>query len=561
MTPTRGEPTLRSALDDRAQTPVAVIGAGPVGLLAALQLARHGVPCEIFERHQAPYPLPRAVHIDDEVMRILQAVGAADTFAARSRPALGMQLVDSRHRVLARFLRDNPLGTHGFPQANMFDQPDLEHILRDLLQKQPTACLHGNTEVLGLTLPPPGSARPVAVRVKDLGTGKVRTVRAAAVLGCDGATSLTRQAIGSRQQTLGKPQHWLVVDVRCPVPLPAWDGVHQVCDPAQAATYMRIGEDRYRWEFRLPDQDIDAAMTDRTRTLQLLTPWTGAIAGNQLDVVRTARYTFRAQVVDHWREDRVFLLGDAAHLTPPFIGQGLGAGLRDAHNLTWKLARVLQGHSAESLLDTYESERRPHAIHLVRTAVLIGGAMTSAHPAARISRRAGLAVGRHTGLLSKAALATLSPALHGGALTRRTTAAPRRGPRPGELSPQPPLHTPDGHPVRLDDLLGDGFALLTCRSLTPSQHRLAQALDARVLTVLPPGTEPTGPESTAYAVDTTNALRTWLRGGTALIRPDRVVLAAQHGNSDSFVDSAQTWAKILAPAGPPVLRSGWTTGS
>ncbi|MEU3512776.1 FAD-dependent monooxygenase [Streptomyces longwoodensis] len=370
-------------------------------------------------------------------------------------------------------------------------------------------------------------------------------MHADAVLGCDGASSLTRRAIGSRHQILGDPQHWFVVDVRCSVPLPAWEGVHQVCDPARPATYMRIGADRYRWEFRLNDQDAKAALTERSRTLQLLAPWTGSIPEHQLEVVRMARYTFRAQVADHWRQDRVFLLGDAAHLTPPFIGQGLGAGLRDAHNLIWKLARVLRGHSAEALLDTYERERRPHTVHMIRTAVVIGQVMTSGHPAARLLRRVGLAVGRHTKLLSQALLNTLSPPLHGGTLTHRA-ATPPWGPLPGELAPQPPVQTMGGDPVRLDDILGDGFSLVASRPLTPDEDRLARALPARIIRVVTAGTQHTGEENGRCVIDTTGALHRWLRGGAALLRPDHVVLAAHHGKNGSLMESAHAWASILS---------------
>ncbi|MEU0000831.1 MULTISPECIES: bifunctional 3-(3-hydroxy-phenyl)propionate/3-hydroxycinnamic acid hydroxylase MhpA [Streptomyces] len=526
--------------------PVAVVGAGPVGLTAAILLSRRGIACEVFERHPGLYPLPRAVHLDDEVMRILQAAGVEKEFTALSRPSLGMQLVDAQHRVLARFPRDRHLSAHGFPQANMFDQPDLERVLRDELARHPTARLYASTEVRGLVMPPPGSGLPVRAELEDLTTGDRRTVHAAAVLGCDGAGSTTREAIGAGTVRLGEPQRWLVVDVRCRVELPAWDGVHQVCDPVAPATYMRIGQDRYRWEFRLPEELADGALADRSRLLALLAPWTGDVPQEHLEVVRTADYVFRAQVTDRWRRDRVLLLGDAAHLTPPFIGQGLGAGLRDAHNLVWKLARVLRGSSSEELLDSYEAERRPHATHLVRTAVLIGRAMTSPHPGTALARKAALAVGQRTEALSRAGLAGLSPSLSGGGLVRRA-AVPGRGPRPGDLCPQPPVHTEDGGPALLDDLLGPEFALVTCRRLTPALRRVASALDARVVSLVPQ------PDA-IHVIDPTGRLRAWLRGGAVLLRPDRVVLAAE---CDARARRAETITASL-PAWSPAVASSAT---
>ncbi|WP_052852174.1 bifunctional 3-(3-hydroxy-phenyl)propionate/3-hydroxycinnamic acid hydroxylase [Streptomyces avicenniae] len=515
--------------------PVAVIGAGPVGLTAALLLARHGVACDVFERHATPWALPRAVHLDDEVVRVLQAAGAHEEFLALSRPALGMQLIDGRHRVLARFPRDSPLGDHGFPQANMFDQPDLERLLRAHLARQPGVRLHAPVEVTGLTLPPPGSGLPVRVRLRD--GGGERTFAASAVLGCDGAASLTREAVGARNRDLGGAQRWLVVDVRCARPLPAWDGVHQICDPAAPGTYMRIGPDRYRWEFRLGAGAADAALADPARLSALLAPWTGSVPAREIEVLRTAAYTFHARVADRWRRGRVFLLGDAAHLTPPFIGQGLGAGLRDARNLTWKLARVLDGAAPEQLLDTYEAERRPHATRLVRTAVLVGHAMTNGHPATALARTAALRVGRRSGALSRLALANLSPPLTDGTLTAHRPAV-GRGARPGDLCPQPYVLTQDGSRVLLDEVLGDGFSLLTCRPPAPRLLALARTLPARVVS-LSPGATAAGP----VVAEPDGRLAAWLGGGAVLLRPDRVVLAAERGR-EAIAASAAGWAAL-----------------
>ena len=169
------------------------------------------------------------------------------------------------------------------------------------------------------------------------------------MLGCDGANSVVRAAIGACMEDLNFEQRWLVVDVATDAELDQWEGVHQVCDPHRAATYMRIGETRYRWEFRLlPGRD--------RRRLQHhggARPADRAVGGRRCartswSCVRVAEYTFRAQIADRWRRGNIFLLGDAAHLTPPFIGQGMGAGLRDAMNLAWKLAGVVNGWLPES---------------------------------------------------------------------------------------------------------------------------------------------------------------------------------------------------------------------
>jgi 3-(3-hydroxy-phenyl)propionate hydroxylase len=536
------------------RVPVVVIGAGPTGLTAATLLARHGVPTLVVERHRAPYPLPRAVHLDDEVHRILQAVGIHETFGEITRPARGMRLLDGSHRVLAEFLRDNPCGRHGFPQANMFDQPELEQLLRDNLTRHPLVTLRGGIEVTSVTAPPHSGA-PVEISFRDEDTGVSHTLLAEAVLGCDGAGSMVRACIGARMQDLATPQQWLVVDVRCRLPLPAWDGVHQICDPQRAATYMRVGEDRYRWEFRLGAGEQPKELTDRRRLLKLIAPWTPGIPEDELHVLRTASYTFRAQVADRWQKGRVFLLGDAAHLTPPFIGQGMGTGMRDAQNLAWKLARVLTGHASEALLDTYQAERLRHAQQLIRTAVAVGAVMTGGGTATALARKALLpAISRLPGA-SELVLSAVSPPLRPGPLvgSRRRLGHPR----PGTLCPQPLIPGADGTPRLLDDLLGEGFTLLTTAPLSPALHALMRTLNARVVPLHDPRRRQPGPGGAHLGAEPgTSALLHWMgTAGAVLLRPDRVVLATaarpRPGKpcGDDLAAAAAAWAPLLC-SGP-----------
>ena len=182
--------------------------------------------------------------------------------------------------------------------------------------------------------------------------GDLQTFTGRAVLGCDGASSTIRQLAGIPMEDLGFTERWLVVDIRAVGGLDTWDGVEQICDPARAATFMHVTGDRYRWEFRLLDGEDEAGLITPQALGRLLKPWTGRTDLGGLQIVRTATYTFRARLASRFRAGRVFLLGDAAHLTPPFIGQGLAAGLRDADNVAWKLAYVLTGRAGQDLLGT-----------------------------------------------------------------------------------------------------------------------------------------------------------------------------------------------------------------
>ncbi|MGW3207549.1 bifunctional 3-(3-hydroxy-phenyl)propionate/3-hydroxycinnamic acid hydroxylase MhpA [Streptomyces sp. NPDC001135] len=523
-------------MSDATRRPVVIIGAGPVGVTAALLLARHGVRSLVLERHRDVYPLPRAVVVDDEVRRILQSVGIHEEFAALARPARGLRLLNAQHRVIAEFARSRH-GKHGFPQTSMFDQPDLERLLRAALTRRPECELWGGVEVVSVSQTAEGTA-PVRVTFRRDGSDEDEHVWADAVLGCDGAGSLTRDAVGAAWEDLHFEESWRVIDVRTSRPVRTWEGVDQICCPTQPATFMRLGKDRYRWEFRLADDEALDGPEGLERLRELVAPWvdvpSGVSRGDDFEVIRQAQYTFRARLADRWRQGRVFLLGDAAHLTPPFIGQGLCAGLRDARNLTWKLARVLRQGADDGLLDTYERERKPHARYLIRVAVAVGWAMTGGQDRAAALRRAAVATACRVPGVTSAVSRDLSPALPAGPLVRRRPGPIGRG-LPGTFCPQPWVIA-DGRRVRLDDILGDSFAVVTAVPPTPRMTAVATALDAPTLHVGDLGDDGT--------------LAAWLARGRAdavLLRPDRVVMDTVPAGTGHFPDTT-AWASLLYTA-------------
>lgn len=484
---------------------VVVIGAGPTGITAAILLAQAGVRTLVVDRWPGVFPQPRAVHLDDEVYRILATLGVAKEFDAITIPGAGLRLLTPEHRTLAQFDRSLPQTSNGYPQANMFDQPDLEAILRDRVRELDLVTLVGNVEVTAVR---PGTGSDPTVEYIDLETQKAHVIRARLVLGCDGANSVTRQLIGATMEDLGfAEQRWLVVDIATSRRLGHWGGVHQICDGRRAATYMCIGETRHRWEFELLDDESTTDYETLEALAPLLAPWETDLSA--FKIVRLAEYTFRAQLADKWRHQNVFLLGDAAHLTPPFIGQGMGAGIRDAANLAWKVAAVINGVLPDDVLDSYETERRPHARSLIKLAATVGRSMTGGGSAGDRLRLVLLPlVFRLPGVRSRI-LNNATPPLRRSILNHRERLA--RG-LAGTLCPNPVLGGGD----RLDDVAAGRFLLVHRTPLDGAAVEELKRFDVQ-------------------SVDATSAsttdLRHWLgRYEAALVRPDRTVMTAGRTN-------------------------------
>lgn len=341
------------------QVDILVVGLGPVGAMVAHLLARHGVSVMAIDKAPDIYMAPRAIALDNEALRILQQAGIGEgDFETVAIPHVRMH-----SPWLGEFGRVNTLGSlDGHPKLVTFYQPDLERCLRTRL------AAHGGVHIaLGTTLLNITEQPDCVLASLDIGHGEVHRVRARYVVGADGASSLVRHLIGQEFRGTTYAEDWLIVDARH-VPKPI-DHVEFLCDHRRPTPHMVAPGARERWEFMLQPGESREEMESDSRIRALLAPWTDV---DSITIERKAVYRFHARTVDRFSVGRVFLVGDAAHITPPFVGQGLVAGLRDATNLSWKLAWVLQGRADARILDSYDEERRPHAKAMINLARLMG---------------------------------------------------------------------------------------------------------------------------------------------------------------------------------------------
>lgn len=459
---------------------VAIIGFGPAGATLANLLALRGVSVLVIEREADVYRLPRAIHFDGECMRVFQTIGLADAMTPDLIVSPGMKFVDAGGRVLIDWSRPQERGPQGWSMSYRFHQPQLEDTLRAKLAKDPKVAIRTRHDLFSIEQQPDR----VSLRVEDMSTGRLLQTAARYVVGCDGARSLVRRFMGTELDDLESHERWLVLDVLLKRERPdLGDHSVQFCDPRRPSTYVRGVGQRRRWELMLMPGDDPATITRPESVWPLLSRW---ITPEDATLERPAVYTFHSVVAKGWRQGRLLIAGDAAHQTPPFMGQGMCAGVRDAYNLAWKLADVVRGDAPPSLLDSYESERSPHVREFIETAVRLGGVIQAIDPDFVKKRDAEMAANPQV-------FHTPQPKLGPGAHDDGTF--------DGQISTQPTLE--DGR--RLDDLLGFRFALIATGELAAS---------------VPPG------DRLAVVAADEPALQAWLSAlgaDAVLLRPDRHV--------------------------------------
>ncbi len=469
---------------------IVIVGGGPVGVMLGNLLGLQGVTCLVLEREAAIYPLPRAVHFDDEIMRLLQTVGLAEAMLPLVHVSPGMKFVDDEGSLLLDWTRPAAIGPQGWHVSYRFHQPELERVLRAGLDRWLGVRMRSRCDVYAIDQIPDS----VTVRYEDLATGALAACRARYVVGCDGARSLVRRLIGAGMEDLGFHERWLVIDMILRRPRPdLGDFSVQHCSTARPATYVRGTGDRRRWEIAVAPGEDEAAITQPAQVFALLRRW---LTPDDADLERAALYTFHSAIATRWRQGRLLIAGDAAHLTPPFLGQGMCAGMRDVGNLAWKLAKALRGQADDLLLESYQSERSPHVREYIELAVRLGGLINTKAIEAAIPGR--VPAGEPVRMQS------IKPSLGPG------LAAGWTGPR-GSVAPQPILA--DGR--KLDERSGYGYAAI----MRPGFDR-----------DLPGGVRDVfARHGIMPIVDDTPEIRTWLDelGAQAvLVRPDRYILGA-----------------------------------
>ncbi|MFE4542330.1 bifunctional 3-(3-hydroxy-phenyl)propionate/3-hydroxycinnamic acid hydroxylase [Arthrobacter sp. NPDC056727] len=482
---------------------VVIAGYGPVGRVLALQLGRRGHRVAVVERQLVSYPLPRAVHFDDEIARLLQSLDASPEQMPHA-----VEAYDDQYEW--RNAAGEPLlqlewrggGRSGWNTSYFFHQPSVEAFLHDKVSALGSVTVLRGWEAESRY----ETEGQITLHVRNA-DGERRSLTGKYLIGADGANSKVRQWMGTTMTDLGYFHDWLVVDLLPKEPMQVEPPALQICDPLRPTTLVPGGPGRRRFEFLRLEGETKEEFSSEANVWELLKPW--GVSPGTADIERRALYTFQARWCDSWRKGRMLLAGDSAHLMPPFAGQGMSSGLRDAANLEWKLDLVLTGRADESILDSYGTERAEHVRHFIERSMQLGEIICLTDPADAAKRDE-----KMTGDIAAGVSMPAHPAPRlGDGLHRYDHSG-------GTLSIQAAVRGADKEGL-FDDVYGPGGTLLLRKEglrneLPEDLHAALQATGVRVIAL---GTVP----AADTAVDVSGAYSAWLDeivADAVLIRPD-----------------------------------------
>lgn len=504
---------------------VVVVGAGPAGLTTANLLAADGLDVLVLEAGEDILDYPRAVGIDDETLRTFQAAELVDALLPHTEPDTRSVLFDAHRRKMVSFA---PKGRpYGWSRGSSFVQPFVDRVLLNGLERYEKVVVRFGTSFVGAV----ERGDHLKVKVKG-GEQKYETLRARYLVGADGGSSAVRKSCNIAFDGKTSRKSFLVVDLADdPIGTPH---ATAICDPSRTVVSIKLPHGIRRLEFRIDEHEDAEKMSQGEGLQQLLALIVPTPA--EVPIIRARVYKHHSRIAAVFRSRRVLLIGDAAHLMPVWQGQGYNNGIRDAANLAWKLSAVIRDIADDTLLDTYEIERRPHAEAMVKVSTYLGHVITTDKPwLARLRDSVMHGIRKFPPLNSYVNDAEFKPmpAYGQGALVRTSGSAAADA--VGRLLPQPRVVTPEGRPL-LDDVLGNGFAVLSwdvdpMRYADDTTHEFWNRMGARVVIVVPTQQlrirAENSPEQLFVGDD--GELRSWfseINESVVAVRPDRFVAFA-----------------------------------
>ncbi|CAA0092174.1 3-(3-hydroxy-phenyl)propionate/3-hydroxycinnamic acid hydroxylase [Zhongshania aliphaticivorans] len=534
---------------------IVISGLGPTGLVLAHCLGKRGHRVIVLEREPLFYGNARAVYTDDECMRVFQSVGVAEELQKNMLLDTPAQWVLSDGSVLSQY---GPLKQpFGWPHISFFYQPYLETSLSDLLAKYPNVEICRGREVIDFSQD--GQSVSIEHRATQesrssdhsgdsINTGlaeDIQHIRARYLVGADGGRSIVREKLGIKMTGKNFPEPWLVVDLKMK---DGEDAIRHIpyfnfyCDPDCPAVSCPQPDGYHRFEFMLKPGQTKEYMEKPETVRKYLSKY---VDPDKFEVKRRLVYTFNALMAERWRDQRVLLAGDAAHMTPQFMGQGASSGVRDAYNIAWKLSAILEGKADDSLLDSYQTERQHHAQAMIDISVLMKDIVSISSPVKALARNVGIKLGLATPFVRDffyEGKFKPSPVYKKGeyfGLPRRK----RNGPE-GAMSPQPEVRNILGRRQLLDDITGDNFALVGYETdpratLSQSTVDFLDSIGCRYINVMhygnrpqnKPNVERSTPEGLVEVEDLQEQMTTWFEkagkkeGSVAILRPDKFSFA------------------------------------